>query len=345
MKYAYHKFINSDKKWYPILAVYYLTYSCDFRCFYCSDGEKKPYYMLSKKDLSGKKSIEILRKIRKYSENIVLTGGEPLNHTDTDFILTNLRKLNFKEVVLTTNGYNIDKFVDKIAEAVTTLVISVDTMESEKADNIYKKGVGTFEIIRKNIEIASSVKKKNYKIVISSVVTPENIEDLYAVYNFAKEHGFIFAAQPQLVGVKPHELLVTSEKYRYFYDFIIGEKRKGEKIYGTTQYLEQMRDLRKFECNPFTMLVVAPDGGVFYPCLEIGHIAGNIMDFDSLHLIRSAGKKQFGLQPECDNRCQSACALGFSSLLKYPLSFLQDVLLDIKGAVKKTPGEKHVRVS
>jgi hypothetical protein len=81
------------------------------------------------------------------------------------------------------------------------------------------------------------------------------------------------------------------------------------------------------------MLVVDPLGGVFYPCLEIGHVAGNILDCEDLHALRDHGRKLFGPLPACDTRCHSACALGFSLILEYPLSLVQELSLMLKGAL------------
>jgi MoaA/NifB/PqqE/SkfB family radical SAM enzyme len=160
-----------------------------------------------------------------------------------------------------------------------------------------------------NIERAAHYPGRKYEIIISSVVTPENISDLYQVYRFCKERGFRLAACPHLVGVKANQALVVSRDYRQFFDFLIAEKRRGGFIQGTVDYLEYMRDLRKFSCRPFTMLVVSPTGEVFYPCLELGQFAGNLLAQPDLHQLRQEGLKRFGPQPDCDTRCHSACAL------------------------------------
>jgi hypothetical protein len=163
------------------------------------------------------------------------------------------------------------------------------------------------------------------------VVTPKNIADLYEVYRFAQARGFRLAACPQLVGVKAHAALADNPEYRAFYDFLIAEKKRGGRIQGTVDYLEYLRDLRKFSCRPFTMLVVSPVGDVFYPCLELGQYAGNLCSEPNLHRLRQAGRQRFGPQPDCDTRCHSACALGFSRLLANPASALHEAALTTRG--------------
>lgn len=116
-----------------------------------------------------------------------------------------------------------------------------------------------------------------------------------------------------------------------------GLEKQGQtrRIFGTIKYLEYMRDLRKFQCRPFTMLVVSPLGEVFYPCLERGNYAGNLLAEDDLHKIREEGEKRFGPQPECDNRCHSACALGFGLGLAHPVDYVSEAGLAVKSAFQR----------
>jgi len=322
-KFLYHKYISKQTKWYPFLAVYYLTYACNFRCKYCSDGSGKPYYTLPNNTLAPEKVIEIFRRIRQHCHSLVITGGEPLNYPGFEKVITNINPLKFKEVVLTTNGHQLDKYLNSIALNINNLVVSLDTLDAEKANNNIGLGEGVFEKIRSNIQLAAELPNRKYKIEISSVVTPENIKDLYEVYEFTQTHGFTFAVAPHLEGVNANKGLTQNDEYYHFYDFLSKEKKKGRKIFGSTLYLQYMRDLRKFDCKPFTMLVVSPEGNVFYPCLEKGNYAGNILDENNLHKLKAKGERNFDPLPTCGNQCHSACALGFSLLLKYPLTGLQ----------------------
>jgi MoaA/NifB/PqqE/SkfB family radical SAM enzyme len=322
-KFLYHKYTTNPKRWYPFLAVYYLTYGCNFRCPYCSDGSGKPYYELPNNTVEPVKVLEIFRNIRKHCTTLVITGGEPLNYSGFGKVITNVKALKFKDVVLTTNGHRLDEYLDNVVDNISNLVISLDTLNAEKADRNFGIGSGTFKKIIANIEKAAKHPKRKFKIEISSVVTPENIHDLYDVYKFSQNRGFTFAAAPHLEGVKANKGLINNDEYYRFYNFLSKEKKNGKKVFGSVLYHRYMRDLKKFDCNPFTMLVVSPEGEVFYPCLEIGNYAGNILEENNLHFLRAMGEKKFGAQPKCDNRCHSACALGFSLLLKHPLTLFQ----------------------
>jgi len=331
--FVHHLCRDAPDRWYPLLGVYYLTYACDFRCAHCSDGAGNPYPTLRSPVLSAERVAELLRIIRRYCDYLVLTGGEPLLHPEFAQVMADLPRLKFRGVILTTNGYALATALPAVAKAVRHLVVSLQTLDSAKADVWYGRGSGTHQQILDHIAQAARLPDRRFDMIISSVVTPENIEDLYRVYGFARRHGFRLAACPQLVGVKAHAALVDNPTYRKFYDFLIAEKRKGANIQGTVDYLEHMRDLRKFRCHPFTMLVVSPTGDVFYPCLELGQPAGNLLEEANLHRLRQAGCERYGPQPECDTRCHSACALGFSRVLEHPGSILHEAWLHLRGTV------------
>ena len=323
--FLHHLCLDRQDRWYPLMAVCYLTYACRFRCPHCSDGAGNPYPTLRSPTLPASKVLELLHIIRRHSDYLVITGGEPLEHPDFAEVMEGLRALKFRGVILTTNGRGLEPVLPAVAGSVHDLVCSLQTLDHLKGDSWYGSAPGTHERILENIERAARWPDRKFQIIISSVVTPGQIAELYGVYRYAQERGFRLAACPQLVGVKAHADLARSEEYREFYDFLIAEKKKGARIQGTVDYLEHMRDLRKFSCRPFTMLVVSPTGGVFYPCLELGQFAGNLFAEPDLNRLRQQGRVKFGPQPDCDTRCHSACALGFSRLLGNPLSVLHEV--------------------
>lgn len=325
--FVHHLCTKNSVRWYPLLSVYYLTYACELRCGHCSDGRGQPYYRLPYKTLPGAEVLALLRIIRRHSDFLVLTGGEPLQHPDVVEVLRGLKELKFRGVILTTNGMAIDGFLSEIADSIQYLVLSLQALDPKRGDAGYGGRSGVHQRVMANIERAARQPGRKYEIIISSVVTPENIPDLYDVYRFCQERGFRLAACPHLVGVKAPPALIENPDYRRFFDFLISEKRRGASIQGTVDYLQYMRDLRKFSCRPFTMLVVSPTGDVFYPCLELGQFAGNLLEQPDLHQLRLEGQRRFGPQPDCDTRCHSACALGFSRLLANPLSLVHEAAL------------------
>jgi MoaA/NifB/PqqE/SkfB family radical SAM enzyme len=309
---------DDPHRWYPVLSVVYLTYACRFRCPYCSDGAQNPYYALRASTLGADAMLELLRAVRRHCSCVVLTGGEPLQHPDIDDILEAVPSLRYGSVVLTTNGHDLDRHLGSVARSVTDLVVSLDTLDHTKADRAYGVGSGTLARILENVEQARRVPGRRFHIVISLVVTPDTLDDVDDVRHYARQRGFQLAVCPQLVGVKAHPDLARDPRYLALFDRLIEDKRRGEDIYGTVPYLRAMRNLERFSCRPFTMLVVSPTGDVFYPCLEKGTFAGNLLHTEDLHALRREGHRRHGPQPHCGVQCHSACALGFATALGSP---------------------------
>jgi MoaA/NifB/PqqE/SkfB family radical SAM enzyme len=272
--------------------------------------------------------------MRQHTEFLVLTGGEPTQHPEFRRVLTGLKDIRFRGVILTTNGLTTDHYLDEVAGSIHYLVFSLQAMHSGRGDAGYGRK-GTHERVLANIDRAARHPKRKYEIIISSVLTPDNIPDMYEVYDYARKHGFRLAVCPQLLGVKAAPGLACNPEYERFFDFLISEKKRGASIQGTVDYLQYMRDLRKFSCHPFTMLVVSPAGNVFYPCLELGQFTGNLFDEPNLHALRQRGLERLGPQPGCDTQCHSACALGFSRLLQNPGSLCHEAMLISRSRMKR----------
>jgi MoaA/NifB/PqqE/SkfB family radical SAM enzyme len=323
--FLWHTLGNAKKKrgWRPFIAILYLTYECELRCCYCSDGQGRPYHSLATEPLPPEEVSKLLSVIRKHCNYLVITGGEPLQYPNLKSLWPKIAALKFKQVILTTNGRHLIEHLPGIELAVTQLVISVDTLNPDHANHIVGLGPNIFEQIRENIEILHRLTSRRFEIVISTVLTPKYLQDAYEVYALCKERRWYFAACPQLVGVKAHRAFQHNAEYQEFFQFLISEKRKNRYIFGTRLYLEHMRDLRGFECRPFAMLVVSPLGEVYYPCLELGNKADRLLEQTDLRKLRKQAEKRFGPQPVCDTQCHSACALGFSTLLNHPFETLK----------------------
>ncbi len=322
LKYLYHRVWAGESRWYPFLGIYYLTYQCSFRCPYCADGANRPYYEKPDEVVPAETVLQVLKGMRRYCEHVVITGGEPLEHADAGAVLAGLPTLGFKTIALNTNGEEVGVYLPAIAAGVHRLVFSLDTLVAAKADAWFGRGPGKLADILDNIEVAAGYPGRRYEIVISAVVTPNNIDDLYDVYEYARSRGFVFAVCPELQGVKPPEKLCRSEGYRKLFDFLIVEKAKGAPVFGSHLYLEHMRDFRDFRCHPFALLTVSPGGRIYYPCLEIGHQAGNVLDCRDLHGLRVAARERFGPPPACRSQCFSACSLGLSLMIERPMSVI-----------------------
>lgn len=327
-----HRGSRREERWLPFLAVQYLTYACDFRCPYCSDGEGVPYPRKAGAVLSAARLDALLARIRKACNHLELTGGEPLLHPEIGQILSNLPRHRFGETVLTTNGWHLGSHLEAVERSITTLVVSLDTLDPQRAAQWYGKGEKTLDVLLGRIREASRLKRT--ELVLSMVAIPDNLDEVPALLALSQELGATFACYPQLCGTRVPEGLLRDPRLGQAFAFLLAQKRKGAKVQTTAKALEWLRDGTSFECRPLTIVAVAPDGDVYYPCLEIGKVAGNLFEEESLDALLAKGKELHGPIPRCAAACPSACSLGFASILSHPATMLEEGLCRLKGALR-----------
>ena len=121
-----------------------VTDRCDFRCVYCM-AENMTF--LPKKDLLTLEELDRLCSafIELGVKKIRMTGGEPLVRRNIMSLFRSLgRHLEtgaLKELTVTTNGSQLDRFATELVEAgVKRVNISVDTLDKENFEKITRWG-------------------------------------------------------------------------------------------------------------------------------------------------------------------------------------------------------------
>src|SRR5690606_24885935 len=121
-----------------------VTDRCDFRCTYCM-AEHMTF--LPKKDLLTLEELDRLCTafIDKGVRKLRLTGGEPLVRKNIMHLIRQLsRHLQsgaLDELTLTTNGSQLSRFADELAECgIRRINVSLDTLDPEKFHQITRWG-------------------------------------------------------------------------------------------------------------------------------------------------------------------------------------------------------------
>ena len=121
-----------------------VTDRCDFRCVYCMSENMQ---FLPKKELLNLEELDRLCSafIRLGVEKLRITGGEPLVRRDimTFFqgMSRHLESGSLKELTLTTNGSQLERFADDLyAAGVRRINISLDTLNEQKFADITRWG-------------------------------------------------------------------------------------------------------------------------------------------------------------------------------------------------------------
>ncbi len=121
-----------------------VTDRCDFRCVYCMSENMT---FLPKRELLTLEELDRLCSafIGLGVEKLRITGGEPLVRRDIltffDGMSRHLESGALKELTLTTNGSQLERFADKLyAAGVRRVNVSLDTLDEQKFADITRWG-------------------------------------------------------------------------------------------------------------------------------------------------------------------------------------------------------------
>jgi len=282
----------------PYAVTFYVTHKCNLDCTYCT--QKEPDVFSDELDTAA--TLQVLKRIRRASDSIVITGGEPTLRADIEQIVMAARfAYKFRAVLLITNGTLLDR-KPGILKGVTGLVVSLDALQADPTNPLSKPAAVTK--VLENLALAKGQLGNPRNITISTVIEEWNVAEVERLLDWCGEQGFVFAAQSAQMEKMPNLALLNSAKYQALVDKIIERRRNGKQaINGTPKTIETLLRFRDFQCYPTMFPRVYPNGDVFYPCEPLRKVAGNLLRDGSLAKIFAAGKKKYGDIPPCQGIC------------------------------------------
>src|SRR5215470_10556213 len=282
----------------PYAVTFYVTHKCNLDCSYCT--QKEPDVFSDELDTLG--TIELLRRIRKESDSIVITGGEPTLRSDIETIAAAARfDSKFRSVLLITNGTLLDRKAG-ILDSVTGLVVSLDALAADPTNLLSKPAA--LPKVMENVALAREQLGNPRKITISTVIEEWNIGEVERLLDWCGEQGFVFAAQSAQLEKMPNLKLLGNPRYQALVSKIVERRRSGvQPINGTPKTIDTLLRFRDFQCYPTLFPRVYPNGDVFYPCEPLHKIAGNLLRDGSLKKIFARGMKMYGDIPPCQGIC------------------------------------------
>ena len=282
----------------PYAVTFYVTHKCNLACSYCTQKEPDVF----SQELSTGETIRILRRIRKETDSIVFTGGEPTLRADIEELVAMARfHCKFRSVLLITNGTLLDR-KPGILSSVTGLVVSLDALAADPSNALSKPAA--LPKVLQNLTLAKGILGSAARITISTVIEEWNIAEVEKLLDWCGEEGFVFAAQSAQNEKMPNLRLARNPKYQALVDKIIERRRSGtQPINGTPRTIETLLRFREFQCYPTMFPRVYPNGDVFYPCEPLRKVAGNLLRDGSLKKIFARGRKIYGDIPPCQGIC------------------------------------------
>ena len=266
-----------------------LTLMCNEHCIHCgsSCGE-----ISNSSELSLEQYKKILDDVNRDFDiskiKLDITGGEPLLRKDFFEIMDYANKLGYIWG-MTSNGTLInDEIADKLQKCgMRTISISIDGLEKTHdsfrgCKGAYKGAMGGVNALIRN--------RKFEHIQITTVINHQNINEMPMMFEIMKNIGInswrVVNIEPMGRAKEHPELVLTTEEYRYMFEFIKEKRMHGYNLtYGCSHFLglEYERQVRDwyFLCNAgfYTASIMA--NGDIAACLDIERrhelIQGNIL--------------------------------------------------------------------
>jgi cyclic pyranopterin phosphate synthase len=182
-----------------------VTDRCDFRCVYCMTEDMK--FLPRKEVLSLEEIYQVAQAFTELGVNkIRLTGGEPLVRNNVISLVERLGALaGLKELLLTTNGAQLDKFAAPLKKAgVNRINISIDSLDAERFRRISR--VGKLENVLKGIEAARA--QGFERLRLNAVIMKKyNDDEVMALTEFAldRDVDIAFIEEMPLGNASDHE--------------------------------------------------------------------------------------------------------------------------------------------
>jgi MoaA/NifB/PqqE/SkfB family radical SAM enzyme len=324
LRHALRATINRPTPRHPLLAYIYLTYRCNLRCRYCDDGTGVAYPDRSPvRELDTDGMLRLLAIVRRETDGVVFTGGEPLMRPDLEVILDTARRLGFRTIALVTNGFALHERPG-LLDLVPFLTISLDTLDPRCGVDLYGAS-GVTERVVENIEWAIAKRRAHgHVLFLSLTITSRNLRDAHDVIDFAVARRIGIMPTPALVGRRLPPELVRSAEYRALVERLMQLKRGGFPVLGTMAYLRHIRDLTPFRCLPTLLARIRPDGRMLYPCNKINLEGGNLLALDDYDAAVDEARVRHGERLTCDESCAEGCYMDFSLAVQRPMVLLEE---------------------
>lgn len=248
----------------PVGAVLELTYRCNWRCSFCYNPRHSDVAPLSTAEWIG--VVSSLRRAGALS--VTLTGGEPLAHPGAVAIVREATRIGMM-VTLFTNGSLVDEETARaIADAGVFLVeISIHGAKATTHEALTATR-GSFDAA---IEAVRRLRALDVRVMLKSVLTRLNEDEIDAMRALADELGVPFSLDPAIIPTDTGDLtplgLVASDAAR---------KRELRRAFELRQLARRERRSGEANCAlARTSLRIDPEGNLF-PCPRWTTPLGNV---------------------------------------------------------------------
>ena len=317
----------------PLAVTYYVTTQCNLNCAYCEDfGARRNAQ--NTPPLPLEETLHVLRVIRTATDQVILTGGEPLLHPQVDeLVARSRRELGFRGITMLTNASLLHDH-EAVLPHLTRLVVSLDSTDPAFWSSIVNVPLHTTHRILENIRSYAGLQSQyGYRLILNCVITPQTLPGARAVLQFSRENNILVSFSPQAVMNWPNYDLLVSAEYKDFLSEIIAQKQCGAPVLGSLVYLRTLRNFHPYACYPTLVPRVLPAGELVYPCRPIqkannGHGGQpcNLREVRDWNEAVQRATAEFGPPPMVCSSCFQQCFAEPSLMQARPFDWLAEWL-------------------
>lgn len=250
----------------PLILTLLLTYRCNLKCSFCGQNDiRRNARTLVENGFVMSLELEQIERILDDAaaagiRHVNLWGGEPLLHPHIFEIIRAIKK-RYMRCFMVTNGTRLEELAEQIvASRLDFLQVSIDA-EGDKHDRV-RNHKGLYSKIQRGIRKINELKRIFPIISSSTVIIPDNVEQLSGIADRVIEDGFntsffqLLMSYPKSVIQEYKDRLV--EDYGFTYDdFKVIDSFEGEDI-TREQYESGIREAERMK-KRHGKLVTFPD--------------------------------------------------------------------------------------
>jgi len=328
------------KKKRPFFGSIEVTRRCNSKCSFCPIGSEK------KEMVEGEMTTnEIKHVLDQFAELDIIAftylGGEPTLRNDISEIAHYAtEKKIFSE--LTTNGLLLERRAEEYTEALTAIVVSLDTADPVKYKEI--RNVDGFDKVVAGIKAAVEHGKKNKCSIISNtVICASNLDEIPEVIEYCSDLG-VDGIMLDFATFHDYWTDIVHEKSTYRPDDMDWRKhddkvkavvpkiidlKKKHPVITSKSYLETfMTGDFQYQCYPYLFSCVDKNGKVAVPCWD--HPNTKFYDILKEHNLKDLWfseevRKEREKVKDCTS-CYMHCIVEPSKVLGAPFSHLPDLV-------------------
>ena len=253
----------------PLFCGHKLTYNCNLKCKMC------PFWKRLSKDSSLEQEKAILKQIYDSGAcGVAFEGGEPLLRKDLVEILAFSRSMPL-HTSLITNGTLLESRIDEIAPYINGVVyVSLDGLET--THDAIRGVTGSFRRAVGGINAA----KEKVPVTINTTVMAENVDEIESLVELAKELGTKISVAIAHEYCCANTSSPANGRIPKIARRLIEMKSEDYPLANSIGYLKVMAKEKNWQCKPWTMINIDPNGKVVLPCYVHNDYASSTSIFE-----------------------------------------------------------------